>query len=189
MEECLPHFLIGVLVVPSRIVKRTKQFIPPTLFPTTLHQLGEENPHRVVVGNRKSMRMLSHDCTSILQIVFVIAPPISSISKSTPKFTVASLRCVGKDDQICSKMPDTANWSVRRRLSANRKFFGGLLMKEKGSAHLMHLCQAVSPSDETCDYLATVHCTNCAKWFCDSHAEDEEWHSCALPHGDEGGEA
>jgi hypothetical protein len=68
MEKCLPHFLIGVLVVPSRIVKRAKQFIPPTLFGTTLHQLGEENPHRVVVGNRKSMRMLSHGCTSILQM-------------------------------------------------------------------------------------------------------------------------
>src|ERR1700720_1037250 len=51
MEECLPHFLIGVLVVPRRIVKRAKQFIPPTLFGTTLHQLGEENPHRVVIGN------------------------------------------------------------------------------------------------------------------------------------------
>src|SRR5579862_1012836 len=68
MEERLPHFLIGIFVVTSRIVKRAKQFIPPTLFPTTLHQLGEENSHRVVVGNRKSMRMLSHGCTSILQM-------------------------------------------------------------------------------------------------------------------------
>jgi hypothetical protein len=80
MEECLPHFLIRVFVVPSRIVKRTKQFISSSLFPTALHQLGQENSHRVVVGNRKPMRMLSHECTSILQIVFVLAPPISSIS-------------------------------------------------------------------------------------------------------------
>jgi hypothetical protein len=77
MKECLPHFLIRVFIVPSRIVKRAKQFIPPTLFPTALHQLGEKDPHRVVVGNRKPMRMLSHDCTSILQIVFVLAPPMS----------------------------------------------------------------------------------------------------------------
>jgi hypothetical protein len=53
MEECLPHFLIRVFVVPSRIVKRAKQFIPPTLFGTALHQLGEKDPHRVVIGNRK----------------------------------------------------------------------------------------------------------------------------------------
>ena len=25
--------------------------------------------------------------------------------------------------------------------------------------------------------------------FCDAHAEGEEWHSCMLPPGDEGGEA
>jgi hypothetical protein len=79
MEECLPHFLIRVFIVARRIVKRAKQFIPSSLFPTALHQLGQENSHRVVVGNRKPMRMLSHDCTSILQIVFVLAPPISSI--------------------------------------------------------------------------------------------------------------
>jgi hypothetical protein len=79
MKECLPHLLIRVFVVPSRIVKRAKQFIPPTLFSTALHQLGEEDPYRVVVGNRKPMRMLSHDCTSILQIVFVLASPISHL--------------------------------------------------------------------------------------------------------------
>jgi hypothetical protein len=77
MEECLPHFLIRVFVVASRIVKRAKQFIPSSLFPTALHQLGQENSHRVVVGNRKPMRMLSNDCTSMLQIVFVLAPPKS----------------------------------------------------------------------------------------------------------------
>jgi hypothetical protein len=80
MEECLPHFLIRVFVVPSRVVKRAKQFIPPSVFGTALHQLGQENPHRVVVGNRKPMRMLSHDCTSILRIVFVLASPISKIN-------------------------------------------------------------------------------------------------------------
>jgi len=64
MEERLPHFLIRVFVVTSRIVKRAKQSIPPTLFGTTLHELGEEDSHRVVVGNRKPMGMLSHDNTS-----------------------------------------------------------------------------------------------------------------------------
>jgi hypothetical protein len=73
VEECLPYFLVRVFVVASRIVKRAKQFIPPTLFGTALHQLGQENPHRVVVGNREPMRMLSHDYTSVLQIVSVLA--------------------------------------------------------------------------------------------------------------------
>jgi hypothetical protein len=73
MEERLPHFLIGVFVVPSRVVKSTKQFLAPTLR-TALHQLGQENAHRIVIGNRKPMRMLSHDCcTSTLQIIFVLA--------------------------------------------------------------------------------------------------------------------
>ena len=51
------------------------------------------------------------------------------------------------------------------------------------------LCQAVSPNDEPYDYPATVHCAKCGRWFCDAHAEDEEWHPCMLPPGDEGGEA
>ena len=50
-------------------------------------------------------------------------------------------------------------------------------------------CQAVSPNDEPCDYPATVHCAKCGRWFCDAHAEDDEWHPCMLPPGDEGGEA
>ena len=52
-----------------------------------------------------------------------------------------------------------------------------------------HFCQAMSPDDEPCDRLATVRCTRCGRWFCDTHADDEEWHSCALPPGEEGGEA
>jgi hypothetical protein len=51
------------------------------------------------------------------------------------------------------------------------------------------LCQAVSPNDAPCDYPATVHGAKCGRWFCDAHAEDEEWHSCALPPGEEGGES
>ena len=50
-------------------------------------------------------------------------------------------------------------------------------------------CQGVSPNDEPCDYPATVPCATCSKWFCDAHAEDEEWHPCMLPPGEEGGEA
>ena len=50
-------------------------------------------------------------------------------------------------------------------------------------------CQAVSPYDEPCDHSATVHCATCDRWFCDAHAEDEEWHPCMLPPGEEGGEA
>jgi hypothetical protein len=51
------------------------------------------------------------------------------------------------------------------------------------------VCQAVSPSDEPCDYHpATVHCPQCERWFCEAHAEDDEWHPCVLEPGDEGGE-
>jgi hypothetical protein len=61
--------------------------------------------------------------------------------------------------------------------------------KKLRRAELIRLCQAVSPGHEPCEYLATVHCSRCERWFCDSHIEDEEWHSCALPPGEEGGES
>ena len=50
------------------------------------------------------------------------------------------------------------------------------------------VCEAVSPNDEPCDHPATVYCENCGRWFCDAHAEDEEWHPCMLSPGEEGGE-
>jgi hypothetical protein len=43
-------------------------------------------------------------------------------------------------------------------------------------------CQGVSRSDEPCDYPATVHCAICDLWFCDAHAEDEDWHPCMTQH-------
>ena len=61
--------------------------------------------------------------------------------------------------------------------------------EELKSADLTRVCQAVSPNDEPCDNPAKVRCTSCGRWFCDAHAGDEEWHSCALPPGEEGGEA
>ena len=61
--------------------------------------------------------------------------------------------------------------------------------KEAESVDLRLLCQGVSPNDEPCGYPATVHCPMCERWFCDAHAEDEEWHPCVLPPGEEGGEA
>ena len=51
------------------------------------------------------------------------------------------------------------------------------------------VCQAVLPDDEPCDFAATVHCDQCNRWFCDQHAEDEEWHTCVMASGEEGGEA
>jgi hypothetical protein len=57
------------------------------------------------------------------------------------------------------------------------------------SADPKRFCQAVSPNDEPCDNPAAMRCTECGRWFCDVHAEDEEWHSCALPPGEEGGES
>jgi hypothetical protein len=40
-----------------------------------------------------------------------------------------------------------------------------------------HLCSRYA---ERCTYEATVHCPKCGRWFCDAHAEDGEWHPCAL---------
>ena len=60
---------------------------------------------------------------------------------------------------------------------------------EAEGADLERLCQGLSPDNESCTYPATVHCTSCRRWFCDAHAEDERWHPCMLPPGDEGGEA
>jgi len=51
------------------------------------------------------------------------------------------------------------------------------------------ICQAVSRDDEPCDLPGTVHCGKCNRWFCDQHAEDEEWHTCVVELGEEGGEA
>jgi hypothetical protein len=62
-------------------------------------------------------------------------------------------------------------------------------LDESEAPDLERLCQGVSPKDEPCDYPATVHCATCGRWFCDAHAENEEWHPCVLTPGDEGGEA
>jgi hypothetical protein len=43
--------------------------------------------------------------------------------------------------------------------------------------------------DEPCDSTASFHCGICGRWFCPAHAEDENWHTCFLEPGDEGGEA
>jgi hypothetical protein len=40
-------------------------------------------------------------------------------------------------------------------------------------------CQAISSSNATCGFPASVRCTICGKWFCEAHAEDEQWHRCA----------
>jgi hypothetical protein len=61
--------------------------------------------------------------------------------------------------------------------------------KEYESADLERLCQGISTGDAACTYPATVHCAKCGRWFCDAHAEDEQWHPCMLPPCDEGGEA
>ncbi len=60
---------------------------------------------------------------------------------------------------------------------------------EAKRAGLERLCQGVSPNDEACNNPAMMHCATCRRWFCDAHADDEEWHPCMLPHGEEGGEA
>lgn len=61
--------------------------------------------------------------------------------------------------------------------------------KEAEGADPERMCQGVSSDDEPCNYPAKVHCATCNRWFCDVHAEDEEWHACTLLPGEEGGEA
>ena len=61
--------------------------------------------------------------------------------------------------------------------------------KEEEGPDLERLCQGVSPNDEPCGYPATVQCPSCTRWFCDAHAEEEDWHSCVREPGEEGGEA
>jgi hypothetical protein len=52
--------------------------------------------------------------------------------------------------------------------------------EESASADLERLCQGISPEVGACSFPATVRCPTCSKWFCDAHAEDEQWHSCML---------
>jgi hypothetical protein len=61
--------------------------------------------------------------------------------------------------------------------------------KEAESAERERWCQGIWLNDEPCDDPATVHCAACGRWFCVAHAEDEEWHPCVPPPGEEGGEA
>ena len=84
---------------------------------------------------------------------------------------------------------------VRRSFLGQREpgqiglFFGSVERQGFKLAASERLCEAVSPEGEACDYVpATVHCPKRDKWFCETHAEDEHWHSCALEPGDEGGE-
>lgn len=44
-------------------------------------------------------------------------------------------------------------------------------------------CQAVAANDQVCGFPATVRYTMCTKWFCDAHAEDEQWHPCVSSPG------
>jgi hypothetical protein len=54
----------------------------------------------------------------------------------------------------------------------------GSLMEDEElrSADPRRFCQAVSPNDAPCYHPATVRCTRCGRWFCNTHAPDEEWH-------------
>ena len=49
-------------------------------------------------------------------------------------------------------------------------------------------CEGVSRLDEPCNQASSFLCDRCERWFCAAHAQDEEWHSCGIEPGDEGGE-
>jgi hypothetical protein len=50
---------------------------------------------------------------------------------------------------------------------------------QTAESDLVHVCSRYA---ERCTYEATVHCPKCGRWFCDAHAEDGQWHRCALTH-------
>src|SRR5438552_9871220 len=66
--------------------------------------------------------------------------------------------------------------------NASRMAARGVAMgeEEAPSSELERLSQGISPGVAACTYPATVRCTSCQKWFCDAHAEDEQWHACML---------
>ncbi|HLK05772.1 MAG TPA: hypothetical protein VKT53_15145 [Candidatus Acidoferrum sp.] len=49
-------------------------------------------------------------------------------------------------------------------------------------------CEGVSSMDEPCNETATVFCDRCERSFCAAHFDDDEWHTCEVEPGDEGGE-
>jgi len=55
--------------------------------------------------------------------------------------------------------------------------------KRDESADLERSCQGVSTGHDACTYPASVRCPTCSKWFCDAHAEDDQWHPCMPPPG------
>ncbi len=60
--------------------------------------------------------------------------------------------------------------------------------REPESGEARPVCEAVSLDDEACRHAASVRCVKCGRWICEEHADDEQWHPCALDEGEEGGE-
>ncbi len=60
--------------------------------------------------------------------------------------------------------------------------------REHATGEAKPSCEGVSRLDEPCNVSAAVFCEKCGRWFCNAHAQDDHWHSCALEPGDEGGE-
>jgi len=60
-------------------------------------------------------------------------------------------------------------------------------IEEAEGPDLERLCEGITSGVSACTYPATVRCTQCKKWFCDAHAEDERWHPCMLPSSDKRG--
>jgi hypothetical protein len=60
--------------------------------------------------------------------------------------------------------------------------------RENPNEEVKPSCEAVSRLDEPCNQSATIFCDKCERWFCAAHMQDDQWHSCHLEPGEEGGE-
>jgi hypothetical protein len=66
MEECLPNFLVRILIVQDRVIERSEEFLTALLMPASIRQFSHESAYCIIVSDRELMRVTSHDRTSLL---------------------------------------------------------------------------------------------------------------------------
>jgi len=113
---------------------------------------------------------------------------LSRVRSASTSKVVSWIDCIAVAPSSLIRTPAPTPACVRERNAYNPSLRCAEFNEQEGP-DLERLCQGVSPNDEPCGYPATVHCPSCRRWFCDAHAEEEDWHSCVREPGEEGGEA